>query len=93
MYCAYRHFNVDDSCVSDFVTPLKKRRLARESVDTPLTSSPSTSSPSVNPLVSQSGDSEAQPSDIQEEVKAFSPINPPKVSSILLHCLYLLWNH
>ncbi|XP_048739545.2 inactive histone-lysine N-methyltransferase 2E-like isoform X2 [Ostrea edulis] len=63
----------------DFVTPLKKRRLARESVDTPLTSSPSTSSPSVNPLVSQSGDSEAQPSDIQEEVKAFSPINPPKV--------------
>jgi hypothetical protein len=77
-------FNVGDWCISDFVTPLKKRRLARESVDTPQISSPSTSSPIVNPLVSQSGDSEAQPSDIPEEVKAFSPIsNTPKVRPIL----------
>ncbi|XP_061178866.1 inactive histone-lysine N-methyltransferase 2E-like isoform X2 [Saccostrea echinata] len=63
----------------DFVTPLKKRRMARESIDAPLSAGPSTSSPSVTPGVSQPGDSEAQPSEVQEEVKPFSPIYTPSI--------------
>ncbi|XP_078341508.1 uncharacterized protein LOC111110637 isoform X3 [Crassostrea virginica] len=65
----------------DFVTPLKKRRMARESVDTPQSAGPSSSSPLFSPMVKQAGELEAQSSEVQaqEENKPFSPIYTPSI--------------
>lgn len=67
--------------IPDFVTPLKKRRMARESVDTPQSAGPSSSSPSFSPMVKQAGELEAQSSEVHapEENKPFSPIYTPSI--------------
>lgn len=75
--------------VSDFVTPLKKRRMARESVDGPQSAGPSTSSPLLAPMVSQFGESEGQPTEVvQEENKPFFPNYTPSVKVIAVCLIY-----
>lgn len=75
--------------VSDFVTPLKKRRMARESVDGPQSAGPSTSSPLLAPTVSQFGELEGQPTEVaQEENKPFFPNYTPSVKVIAVCLIY-----
>lgn len=75
--------------VSDFVTPLKKRRMARESVDGPQSAGPSTSSPLLAPTVSQFGELEGQPTEVaQEESKPFFPNYTPSVKVIAVCLIY-----
>lgn len=56
--------------------------MARESVDTPQSAGPSSSSsPLFSPMVKQAGELEAQSSEVQaqEENKPFSPIYTPSI--------------